>query len=62
MACCGQRKVYTRANPLIVGTDEGDTVEIIASVNSNGMRAGQTGWVRGSHVQALLDKGWWKRI
>lgn len=61
MACCSQRKIYSQANPLILGTDEGgDATEVVVSVNIRGVRPGTKTWARGSHFQVLLDKGWIK--
>lgn len=57
--CCGRKKVtYTAERPYIVGTDEGESVEIIASVNVMGFKANEKVWVRGSGVDALVSHGW----
>lgn len=56
--CCGKRVLYTAKFPLILGEDVGESVEVIPSVNIKGMKANQQVWVRGSHLQALIDAGW----
>jgi hypothetical protein len=58
MACCGKRKAYTQQNPLILGDPVGEAVEVIASVSVMGMKPNQVTWVKGSHLQSILDSGW----
>lgn len=58
-SCCGRKKrVWTEADPYIVGTDEGDAFEVVANVNVMGFRAGERVWVRGSGTAALIQHGW----
>lgn len=59
MGCCAKRRVYTAHSPLILGEDTGgDPVQVIASVTVMGLRPNERTWVRGSHMQSLIDAGW----
>lgn len=62
MACCGQKKVYTQNSPLILGQDEGASVEVIASVTVMGLKPNQKTWVRGSHLDAMIEAGWLRYV
>lgn len=60
MACCGKKKVYTQSSPLILGDDVGPTVRVVPTVTVMGLKPNQRTWVRGSHVQAMIDAGWFQ--
>lgn len=57
-SCCGARRVYTEADPLVVGDPVGPTLQVIASVSVIGLRPNQVVWARGSTLQKLIDAGW----
>lgn len=57
-SCCGTKKVYTAHYPLILGEDVGESVLVMATVTVMGMKPNEKTWVRGSHLQALIDAGW----
>lgn len=59
MCGCGNRsRLYTADDPLILGTDEGDSQQVRATVNVLGIGQGTTSWVRGSKVGFYVDHGY----
>ena len=50
--------MFTAHYPLILGEDVGESTLVMATVTVMGMKPNQKTWVRGSHLQALVDAGW----
>lgn len=59
MACgCAGGKKSTQDNPVVLGDPVGDVQQVRATVAVLGAKAGETLWVRGSHVPKMLEAGW----
>lgn len=58
MGCCGKKQVYTANHPAVFGDDVGESIQVYPTVSVRGLRPNVATWVRGSHVQTLLDAGW----
>lgn len=63
MACgCAGGKKSTQDDPITLGDPVGDARQVKATVNVLGMKANETGWVRGSHVDAMIAQGWLQAV
>jgi hypothetical protein len=59
MPCnCGGKKPATPENPYIFGDPVGDPVQVKATIAIAGVKAGETTWVKGTHVDRMLEAGW----
>lgn len=63
MACgCAGGKKSTESDPITLGDPVGGVRQVKATVNVLGMKAGETGWVRGSHVDNMISQGWLQAV
>lgn len=59
MACgCAAGKKSTPEKPVVLGDPVGDVVQVRATVGVLGAKAGETMWVKGSHVDNMVSAGW----
>ncbi len=59
MACgCAGGKKATEADPTILGDPVGPVRKVRATVAVLGAKAGQTTWVKGTHVESMISAGW----
>lgn len=59
MPCgCAGGKKSTPENPVVLGDDVGPVVQVKATVGVLGAKAGETMWVKGSHVDSMVTAGW----
>lgn len=62
MACSCAKKKSSPDDPIILGEDVGDVIEVFATVTLLGARAGDRVWVRGSQVPVMVDGGWLRPV
>lgn len=63
MACgCAGGKKSTQDDPVVLGDDVGPVVQVKATVGVLGAKAGETMWVKGSHVDSMVAAGWLQLI
>lgn len=55
MPCCGQsRKRSTAEQPILIGDPDGSLYHVRATQNVSGLMPGDSGWVTGTTVPALI--------
>jgi hypothetical protein len=63
MGCgCAGGKKATEQDPTILGDPVGPVVQVRATVAVLGAKAGETTWVKGSHVEKMIEAGWLQRL
>lgn len=58
MACGCARKPSTEDDPIIFGEPVGPVIQARATVTLLRARPGETVWVQGSQVDAMIEGGW----
>jgi hypothetical protein len=63
LACgCAGGKKSTQSDPVILGDPVGDVRQVRATVSILGARANEKLWVKGTHVDKMLEAGWIKEL
>jgi len=59
VACGCSKRRYSEAEPLVVGTADGEPARRVRfTVAFMGQQAGMEQWVAGDGVQTMVDNGW----
>lgn len=63
MGCgCAGGKKATEDDPTILGDPVGPVVKVRATVSVIGAKAGETTWVKGTHVASMIAAGWLQEL
>lgn len=57
MACCGKQREASRANPIVVGSPDGELYRVRLLLSQFGLRYGSVGWFSGSGVMERVAAG-----